>query len=307
MASPTQWTWVWASSGSWWWTGKPGVLQSICGCKEQDTTERLNWIMSHIEHLFTCFKKQTQKEKPCELKWPSDTGCFKDSFSEFFSDYLPQDILQGGWSLQPGRCLLKYDVSLRPHLYSCSYRKCLQGGSTFSFPTEIPRSTGALDTVVFKGCRFFWNVPHLGAHCFSPLRLHSLPKQIQSPAKTSRRGVLSYLGGGTLRKTVASGNCSTGSQGGQATFQGPSSSQGTRRGWAAGAHLEGPPGGRGAMHSGPSTPDPSGARLLAPPPVPSAPPHSSLRLQSPSGSRDVTPLQVTRLRAIPLAFLFCSF
>lgn len=91
-------------------------------------------------------------------------------------------------------------MSLRPHLYSCSYRKCLQGGSTFSFPTEIPRSTGALDTVVFKGCRFFWNVPHLGAHCFSPLRLHSLPKQIQSPAKTSRRGVLSYLGGGTLRR-----------------------------------------------------------------------------------------------------------
>ena len=28
MASPTQWTWVWASSGSWWRTGKPGVLQS---------------------------------------------------------------------------------------------------------------------------------------------------------------------------------------------------------------------------------------------------------------------------------------
>ena len=29
MASPTLWTWVWVSSGSWWWTGKPGVLQSI--------------------------------------------------------------------------------------------------------------------------------------------------------------------------------------------------------------------------------------------------------------------------------------
>ena len=28
MASLTQWTWVWASSGSWWWTGKPGILQS---------------------------------------------------------------------------------------------------------------------------------------------------------------------------------------------------------------------------------------------------------------------------------------
>ena len=29
MASPTQWTWVWISSGSWWWTGRPGVLQSM--------------------------------------------------------------------------------------------------------------------------------------------------------------------------------------------------------------------------------------------------------------------------------------
>ena len=29
MASPTQWTWVWASSGRWWRTGRPGVLQSM--------------------------------------------------------------------------------------------------------------------------------------------------------------------------------------------------------------------------------------------------------------------------------------
>ena len=27
MASPTQWTWVWVDPGSWWWTGRPGVLQ----------------------------------------------------------------------------------------------------------------------------------------------------------------------------------------------------------------------------------------------------------------------------------------
>ena len=40
MASPTQWTWVWVNSKSWWWTGRPGVL---CGCKESDMTEWLNW------------------------------------------------------------------------------------------------------------------------------------------------------------------------------------------------------------------------------------------------------------------------
>ena len=29
MTSLTRWTWVWASSSDWWWTGKPGVLQSM--------------------------------------------------------------------------------------------------------------------------------------------------------------------------------------------------------------------------------------------------------------------------------------
>ena len=36
---PTRCIWVWASSGSWWWTGKPDVLQSMGLHK----TERLNW------------------------------------------------------------------------------------------------------------------------------------------------------------------------------------------------------------------------------------------------------------------------
>ena len=27
MASPTRWAWVWVASGSWWWTGRAGVLR----------------------------------------------------------------------------------------------------------------------------------------------------------------------------------------------------------------------------------------------------------------------------------------
>ena len=50
MASPTGWTWMWASSGSCWWTGKPGVLQSV-GAAESDMTERLNWMNGS---LVTC-------------------------------------------------------------------------------------------------------------------------------------------------------------------------------------------------------------------------------------------------------------
>ena len=40
-ASPTRWTWVWASSGSWWGTGKPGVLQSM-GVTKSQTWQWLN-------------------------------------------------------------------------------------------------------------------------------------------------------------------------------------------------------------------------------------------------------------------------
>ena len=29
MVSLTWWTWVWINSGSWWWTGRPGMLQSM--------------------------------------------------------------------------------------------------------------------------------------------------------------------------------------------------------------------------------------------------------------------------------------
>ena len=43
MASPTRRTWIWVSSGSWWWTVNL-VCCSPWGRKELDTTERLNWV-----------------------------------------------------------------------------------------------------------------------------------------------------------------------------------------------------------------------------------------------------------------------
>ena len=44
MALPTQWTWVWVNSGSWWWTGRPGVLQSMSSQKVgHDWVTEVNW------------------------------------------------------------------------------------------------------------------------------------------------------------------------------------------------------------------------------------------------------------------------
>ena len=44
MASPTQWTWVWVDSRSWWWTGRPGMLQFM-GWQRigHDWATELNW------------------------------------------------------------------------------------------------------------------------------------------------------------------------------------------------------------------------------------------------------------------------
>ena len=45
MASPTQWTWVWTSSGSWWRTGMPGILQSMESQRvRHDWATELSWL-----------------------------------------------------------------------------------------------------------------------------------------------------------------------------------------------------------------------------------------------------------------------
>ena len=59
MASPTRWTWVWAGSRSWWWTGKPGVLQPM-GSKTvgHDWATELDWtwrIISENKTLDSIF------------------------------------------------------------------------------------------------------------------------------------------------------------------------------------------------------------------------------------------------------------
>ena len=44
MASPTQWTRVWVNSGSWWWTGRPGVLRFMGSQRvRHDWATELNW------------------------------------------------------------------------------------------------------------------------------------------------------------------------------------------------------------------------------------------------------------------------
>ena len=44
MASLTQWTWVWVNSGSWWWSGRPDMLQSMGSQRvRHNWATELNW------------------------------------------------------------------------------------------------------------------------------------------------------------------------------------------------------------------------------------------------------------------------
>ena len=46
MASLTRWAWVWINSGSWWWTGRTGVLRSMGSQRVgHDWATELNWTL----------------------------------------------------------------------------------------------------------------------------------------------------------------------------------------------------------------------------------------------------------------------
>ena len=62
MPSPTRWTWVWVNSGSWWWTGRPGVLQSM-GLQRvrHNWVTELNWIVKSDQECSPWKQKQVYK------------------------------------------------------------------------------------------------------------------------------------------------------------------------------------------------------------------------------------------------------
>ena len=56
MALLTQWTWVWVNSGSWWWTGRPDVLQSMGSQRVgHDWVTELNWTDRHSLYFHILF------------------------------------------------------------------------------------------------------------------------------------------------------------------------------------------------------------------------------------------------------------
>ena len=84
MASSTQWTWVWANSGRWWKTGKPGMLRStgswrvghgLVADQQQQRKKQLPWWLSGKESTCQCRRHSRLgfnpwvKKSPWRRKW----------------------------------------------------------------------------------------------------------------------------------------------------------------------------------------------------------------------------------------------
>ena len=74
IASLTQWTWVWVDSGSWWWTGRPGMLRFMGSQRVRyDWTTELNF---HYHYLKDHFLSNSNLPSP-PLPNPTTRGqCF---------------------------------------------------------------------------------------------------------------------------------------------------------------------------------------------------------------------------------------
>ena len=68
MASPTQWTWVWVGSRSWWWRGSL-LCWSPWGRKESDTTEWLKIYRGEWDRGVAANRYRVFRHRVSFLEW----------------------------------------------------------------------------------------------------------------------------------------------------------------------------------------------------------------------------------------------
>ena len=72
MASLTLCTWVWVNSGSWWWTGRPGVLRFMGSQRvRHDWATELNWLTDDLNNINNNKRCYFWVPTMCQILWLS--------------------------------------------------------------------------------------------------------------------------------------------------------------------------------------------------------------------------------------------
>ena len=91
MASPTWWAWVWVDSGSWWWTGRPGVLWFMESQRVgHDWATELNWSQLYTNAKGTSLGRKHKRRKRSVENKPSNLRNGQKNLLNIFSK---EDIL----------------------------------------------------------------------------------------------------------------------------------------------------------------------------------------------------------------------
>ena len=149
MASLTRWTWIWGNSGSWWWTGKPGMLQFMGSQRVgHDWVNELNWTESFISFLF----QETEA-------W-GRAGTFLQSFTKYVS-------MAYQW-----RLLRVHTFSLHP-----SSRVEVEVG----WERLDPNLQNTMpDDLRWSWCNNNWNKMHINVMCLDHSKTISHPQSVKT-------------------------------------------------------------------------------------------------------------------------------
>ena len=110
MTSPTQWTWVWASSRSWWWTERPGVVLSIGSQRvRHDWVTELNWWSCKA----ALNPGHSDSQEQCVLRTASCSSLLNSSgvYTLMMLWYWPSGGMWSGLSLSKGNRLESHSMA----------------------------------------------------------------------------------------------------------------------------------------------------------------------------------------------------
>jgi len=105
MASPMWWTWVFVGFGSWWWTGKPGMLQSMGSQRVGNDPKCFFYPVSHVQDSKTPHHPESGRSINCRYQKWGEEKCGPFSFhSRNYKQHLHQHHSWTGFIIQKSNC-----------------------------------------------------------------------------------------------------------------------------------------------------------------------------------------------------------